>query len=257
MSTNITSHNPCKNHRDRLQGLTKDNIIADIQSFILKLIDSYGATSRQWHLFEYPVGFKDGGQKANWKDFMDTAAFATYQEWIRGRIKDMDNGKKTPIRLAFFYTWKETWVGKTTEHWMTAPWHPWVAAIFSINRGDRQLFIWDCNIQLKTDGGPVYRTDLLGAQRALLDILNKKKLAITKVWLGGEGGNNNDPEICMKLTRDFLEAAAAEQDTANSFSTDIGQNLHKWTQMMNTSRPVISESEGPPKSAPLPPDRKK
>jgi hypothetical protein len=144
MSVNTTA--------SHLQDLNKDNTIVDIQKFISKLIDTYDATTNTWHLFDLPVGFKDKGQKDNWKDFFDTQGLpplATYSTWIARRTKDMNNGKKASIRLAFFYTWTETWVGKAAEHWMTAPWRAWVAAISSINPGNKQLFIWDCNAQLK------------------------------------------------------------------------------------------------------------
>lgn len=201
------------------------------------------------------MGFKDKGQKDNWKDFFDTQGLpplATYSTWIARRTKDMNNDKKASIRLAFFYTWTETWVGKAAEHWMTAPWRAWVAAISSINPGSKQLFIWDCNAQLKAEGGRAYRNDLLGAQRSLLDVFRKSNITFSKVWLGGEGGGANETDISIKLTRDFLVTVTTEQDTAIHFCTEPGQNLHKWTQVRSRARPAIAKQDSPPRS-PLPP----
>jgi hypothetical protein len=158
--------------------LAEQSTGVDMVHFLYKLVLSKGDNKyKQWDLAPFPIGFATAELRKKWKCQDDSDVFRTYSQWLCSPFP----AAPCAIKVAFFCTWAETWVGNPT-HWREQPWHAWVAAIRKLENGKTDVYIWDSNTQDRLVDNKIYRNHLLGTQTKLLKMIREqRKTSINQV----------------------------------------------------------------------------
>ena len=154
------------------------------------------------HIHPKLLCFANNKAKVNWIDYIEDLGQAdTFSALTRFKSSGATH------LFGLFCTWTNTWVGKD---WGEMPWHNWIAIWI---KGERTLYIWDCNCPDPPNDGtkPRCKDILLGAQRNLVDLMKPNI-----IYLGGHD-QRNDEGICAQLSLTWLADAAQHQFNDTQF----------------------------------------
>jgi len=167
--------------------------------------------------FPRMVGYDNAAVRAQWEEqyieevggMWGEGQMATFGEWAVAALGTNANGAAHRVRLGYFTTESEGWVGRPAGAWAAQEWHAWGAALFPHpTQNGKILVIYDSNVENcmthYNKPNPDRYGDLEPKQRALLNFLrHNRQLNIREVWYGGKG--NTAAGICMALTYDWCK----------------------------------------------------
>lgn len=176
------------------------------------------------------VGYDTANNRSQWETDYNAGGWglgemSTYIEWhmvALGLQAGSATARRT-VRLGYFSTETEGWVGKPAGNWLDQEWHAWAAALFPHPSGTgKTLVIYDSNVELAAssyaNGYPELLNDLEPKQRALLTLLRQGRgVAVQEVWYGGKG--NIQAGICMELTYDWVKQVVDGQGIPGGLSS--------------------------------------
>ena len=196
------------------------NQSAEDTNIILQALATISQTTyRDTPIMFYPrmVGYDSAAIRAQWEEqyigfvggMWGEGEMATFGEWAVAALGTSAGGAAHTVRLGYFTTETEGWVGRPAGLWADQDWHAWGAALFPHSAGSgKVLIIYDSNVEnvMSTWAKPFPDRygDLEPKQRGLLNFLrNSRSLNIREVWYGGKG--NTAAGICMPLTYDWCK----------------------------------------------------
>lgn len=168
-------------------GLIVQNQSAEDTNVLLQaLADTSGASHPDTTVTFFPrmIGYDNATVRAQWElqyieqigGMWGEGQMATFGEWAAAALGANANGAGHTVRLGYFTTETEGWVGQPAGLWAQQEWHAWGAALFPYpTLTGKLLVIYDSNVENcmahYSKPFPDRYGDLETKQRALLNFL--------------------------------------------------------------------------------------